>query len=178
MNAYYYRLSKLLSHALRHAPEEYGFYLDKDGWVEINSLITSFKEKDACFKKLSKQDLIEMIKQSSKIRHEIKENKIRALYGHSTQEKIIKKSSIPPEILYYGSAPENVSLILKGGLKSMNRQHVYLSIDQVTAQQVGIRKNSFPIIFKVKAKEASEQGIHFFMGMKAFGWLITLHRNI
>jgi len=28
------RLSKTISHALRHKPEEYGLILDAEGWVE------------------------------------------------------------------------------------------------------------------------------------------------
>ncbi len=164
MNDYLYRLSKTVSHALRHVPEEYGLSLDKDGWVTVNELIFSLKNKNITCKDLKEEELIEMINQSSKKRHEIKGNKIRALYGHSTEKKIIKEMKSPPEYLYHGTSPESINVILSEGLKSMSRHYVHLSTDQETAKQVGGRRNSRPIIFKIRAKEASEQGINFYMG--------------
>ncbi len=164
MNDYLYRLSKVVSHALRHAPEEYGLYLDKDGWVEIDALTSALKTKDSQWETLTKKELMEMVNQSSKVRHEIKDDKIRALYGHSTEEKIIKEIKTPPEFLYHGTSPEKADVIMNEGLKPMNRHYVHLSIDKVTAKHVGCRKSTNPVIFKIVAKEASSQGIKFYMG--------------
>lgn len=46
----------------------------------------------------------------------------------------------------------------------MNRQYVHLSIDIATAEQVGRRKSSSPVILKIKAKEALLKGINFYFG--------------
>ncbi len=170
MNDYLYRLSKVVSHALRHVPEEYGLSLDKDGWVEINALTSALKTKDFRGETLTKKELVEMIHQSSKVRHEIKDDKIRALYGHSTEEKMIKEMKTPPEILYHGTSSEKADIIMNEGLKPMSRHYVHLSIDQVTAKQVGCRKSTNPVIFKVRAKQASSEGIKFYMGNDSI-WL-------
>ena len=48
------KLSKIISHALRHKPSLYNLELDNDGWVKIKDLIHSLKELDNNYKKLSK----------------------------------------------------------------------------------------------------------------------------
>lgn len=56
------------------------------------------------WKELSEQDLHVMIEKSDKKRHEILDSKIRALYGHSFPQKILKDPKAQPEILYHGTA--------------------------------------------------------------------------
>ena len=51
------------------------------------------------------EDLKIMIEKSEKKRHELKENKIRALYGHSIPMKIVKEEGVPPKFLYHGTSP-------------------------------------------------------------------------
>ena len=85
-----------------------------------------------------------MIARSDKVRFEIKDDKIRALYGHSSSilfNKIQKTASKPPDILYHGTSPSAAKNIMSEGLRPMNRQYVHLSTDKNTALQVGKRKN-------------------------------------
>lgn len=37
------KLSKTISYALRHRPEEFGLKLDSGGWVNISDLISALK---------------------------------------------------------------------------------------------------------------------------------------
>lgn len=97
MKLNYENLSKELSYALRHAPLEYNLKLDDEGWVEIKCLLDSFQNKSE-WTNLTKEDLVDMIEISTKKRHEIKDNKIRAVYGHSTPEKIQHEQKLPPEV--------------------------------------------------------------------------------
>ena len=46
----------------------------------------------------------------------------------------------------------------------MKRQFVHLSDDVKTAQIVGRRKDHEPVIFKVRALEASETAVSFYLG--------------
>jgi len=52
----------------------------------------------------SEHDLHVMIEKSDKKRYEISNGKIRALYGHSIPQRIIKEQKCPPEVLYHGTA--------------------------------------------------------------------------
>jgi putative RNA 2'-phosphotransferase len=113
---------------------------------------------------LGEADLIAMIEQSSKKRHELKNGKIRALYGHSIPQKLLKEPAKPPARLYHGTASERVATIAKEGLKPMRRHYVHLSSDRETAQQVGKRKSSKSEILIIKANEAHQNGIIFYSG--------------
>ncbi len=109
-------------------------------------------------------DLVEMINVSNKKRHEIVEDKIRALYGHSTNKTIQKEKIEPPEYLYHGTARRFLESINQNGLTPMQRQYVHLSEDEETAYEVGKRRDDKPVMLKVKARLAWAEGISFYMG--------------
>lgn len=85
----YIKLSKEISYALRHAPWEYELELNDSGWVEINQILEALNRKEE-WPHLTEQDLHTMLEVSDKKRHEIQDGKIRALYGHSVPQKIMK----------------------------------------------------------------------------------------
>ena len=113
---------------------------------------------------LTEADLVAMIDQSTKRRYEISDGKIRAFYGHSVAVKIEKKPAEPPEVLYHGTSPRAAALILAEGLKPMNRQYVHLSTDPQTARLVGSRHAAEPVILEVRALDAHQAGVVFFLG--------------
>lgn len=163
-------LSKAVSHALRHAPEEYDLDLDDEGWVEIGLLIRALGKKKNEWAGLNIEDLRNMISQSEKTRHEIDGNYIRAIYGHSVEGKFQTKSTEPPQTLYHGTSHKAASVILKEGLKSMDRQYVHLSQMISEATRVGKRKDSVPVILKINAQKAYEEGVKFYKGNERI-WL-------
>jgi putative RNA 2'-phosphotransferase len=168
----YSRLSKEVSYALRHAPWEYELELDEEGWVDIRQLLSSLHECNE-WKNLGEQDLYLMIERSDKIRHEILGGKIRALYGHSIPQKIVKQKESPPEILYHGTARRFIPAIKVEGLKPQSRQYVHLSEDSETALQVGKRRDDKPILLKIKSLAAWNEGIMFYHGNEKV-WLADL----
>lgn len=159
----YTKLSKEISYALRHAPWEYELELDKNGWVPIAQLLQALQQSDE-WQKVEQNDLKRMIEKLEKKRHEIKENNIRALYGHSVPMKIVKEEAVPPEFLYHGTAHNFLSEIEKDGLSPMDRQYVHLSEDVETAKLVGKRKDKNPIILVINTKNARAKGIKFYLG--------------
>jgi len=163
------KLSKEVSYALRHAPWVYELELDSQGWVDIEQLLSALSS-DKQWKGITENDLRKMIEVSDKKRHEIFEYKIRALYGHSVPQKIIKEVSIPPSILYHGTARHLVEQILSEGIQPMARQYVHLSVDIETANLVGKRKDSNPVLLKILAERASKKGVKFYQGNNAV-WL-------
>jgi len=167
------KLSKTLSHALRHAPDEYGITLDENGWTDLNELVEKFKELQG-YSHISINDILNAVQGSGKKRHEIKANRIRAIYGHSTAKKILKaKSKKPPAVLYHGTSPEAWEEIQKMGLKPMARQYVHLSEGPEEAIHVGSRKSKSPIVLKINTKEAMAAGVVFFKESNGI-WLSTV----
>lgn len=159
----YLRLSKEISYALRHAPWEYELELDEEGWVDIKQLLFALHECTA-LQELSERDLHVMIEKSEKKRHEISNGRIRALYGHSIPQRVLKEPMTPPEILYHGTARRFIQSIKVEGLSPRSRQYVHLSIDIETALQVGKRRDDEPILLRVQALEAWSEGIKFYFG--------------
>ena len=155
-------LSKIISHALRHQPSLYGLKPDKDGWVDVGDLIKGVKDNTSKYDDLSKMILIKMIEESPKKRHKIEGNRIRALYGHSLKEKIIKVPSTPPEVLFHGTKEGTITDILKSGLLPMKRQYVHLSENMQDAFGVALRKTKAPVILRIKSFQASQNGVRFY----------------
>lgn len=151
--------------ALRHVPEKFNLTLSAEGWVAVSDLINSLENFEKKWEGLTKDDLLQMDAQSGKKRFEIKGDRIRALYGHSTKETQITYQPItPPDTLYHGTSNEAAELIKKEGLKPMGRQYVHLSDKIETAAILGKRKEKQPVLLIIDAKRAFEDGIKFFHG--------------
>jgi putative RNA 2'-phosphotransferase len=191
------KLSHILSYALRHNPLKYNLVLDKEGWTSISELLFAlslhhYHHSNKWLRHIEKQNLEEVITRSEKVRFEIKDDKIRALYGHSSSyssfipfTKIQKKASKPPDILYHGTSPSAAKNIMSEGLRPMNRQYVHLSTDKYTASQVGKRKTILkkeeeqqPVIIAISAIEAYNTGVYHFYQASDSVWLSDyIHPN-
>ena len=155
-------LSRLISHALRHEPESYGIRLDAYGWVGIGDLIAALRMADPRWRDVTEVDLHAVVDAFEKKRHEIESDRIRASYGHSAEVAIERTAAMPPTNLYHGTSPEAAEVILREGLRPMDRGHVHLSIDVDGARQVGLRKSETPVLLAIKAREAHAQGGSFY----------------
>jgi putative RNA 2'-phosphotransferase len=111
-----------------------------------------------------------MINRSDKRRFEMKAGKIRAFYGHSMEQKIARVPVHPPEILFHGISPKAVEAIRREGLKPMERQYVHLSLDEQTARTVGHRRTKQPVILRILARDAHQNGVKFYHGNETV-WL-------
>ncbi|MBE7174511.1 MAG: RNA 2'-phosphotransferase [Williamsia sp.] len=155
------RLSKTLSHALRHEPQSYNIALDKEGWVDLSQLINGLRARG--WRNLRAEDIVSVVEKSEKKRFQILDGRIRAYYGHSTEEKIIKQPQAPPDVLYHGTSAESVNEIMTQGLLPMSRQYVHLSTDTATAKIVASRRKGSNIsILTILARQAYDEGISFY----------------
>ena len=154
------KLSKVMSYALRHAPEEFGLTLSPQGYVPLDDLLRALEKRG--WHHLSEGDIREMMANADKQRFEIRYGLIRAKYGHSVPGIIPYDPEEPPEVLYHGTAGRVAPKILEEGLKPMGRQYVHLSADIPTATEVGRRRDNHPAILRVAAREAFSQGIKFY----------------
>jgi putative RNA 2'-phosphotransferase len=160
----YSKLSKAVSHALRHEPWIYELELDPDGWVNIDQLLDALRPEEKDWLDLSIDDLHKMIALSDKKRHEIENDRIRAIYGHSIPEKIIKELATPPVKLFHGTSPASISEIMRSGLRPMKRQYVHMSVLREDAEMVGKRKTNMPVILEINSNGASKSGVKFYKG--------------
>lgn len=160
----YIRLSKEIAYALRHAPWKYQLDMDEEGYVSIDALLQALNQTKKYDKELVIEDLYEVMRVMEKKRFEIKENQIRALYGHSAGMVIKKEAGIPPAILYHGTTRQVVSEIMRSGLKPMGRLFVHLSLDVETALKVGKRRDEQPVLFVVDTLKAMQAGVIFYKG--------------
>lgn len=157
------QLSKEISYALRHVPWEYGLEVDEEGWVEVGQLLSSLRENEH-WKDIQEKDVHEMIRLSEKKRHEIKNGKIRAFYGHTIPMRIRKDEERPPQYLYHGTTRKALQSIWVKGIIPCARQYVHLSKDIEIAKDVGKRRTDSPVLLKVEAEKAFKDGIPFYRG--------------
>ncbi len=152
--------SKFLSLVLRHKPEEIGLQLDENGWASVDELIEKVNAKG---NKIDINLLNEIVETNDKKRFAFNDDKtkIRASQGHSIEIDLDLHPSLPPDILYHGTATRFVESILKEGLTKQQRQHVHLSDKLATATAVGARHGK-PTILIVGAKQMQEDGFLFY----------------
>ncbi|MFP3872741.1 MAG: RNA 2'-phosphotransferase [Candidatus Natronoplasma sp.] len=157
----YRKLSKYLSYLLRHHPEEAELSINKYGFADLDEVLEALNETKHSW--ADKGDMEYLIENSDKTRFQIKDDRIRALYGHSIDVVVEEEmAEEPPKTLYHGTSPKVVEQILKEGIKSKNRQFVHLSKSEKEAYTVGRRHAEEPVILKIDASRAWEDGITFF----------------
>ncbi|HDM23333.1 MAG TPA: DUF523 domain-containing protein [Candidatus Bathyarchaeota archaeon] len=155
------KLSKLLSLILRHNPELIGVHLKENGFTEesIEEIARLIRKKLRGFNWVTANHIREVVEKDPKGRFEIKNDKIRALYGHTVKVSINYAESKVPEVLFHGTSPRNLGSILKEGLKPMKRQKVHLTSSPIDAYKTALRKTRNPVILIVNTRTVHEHGI-------------------
>jgi putative RNA 2'-phosphotransferase len=154
------KTGKFLSYVLRHRPDSIGITLDKNGWVDIDELLTAARANG---KRVSRQDLEQIVATNDKKRFAVSDDGryIRACQGHSVSVDLDLAPTVPPEFLYHGTVERFLDSIRAQGLVRGNRHHVHLSPDEATAQKVGSRRGK-PVILIVEAAQMHQAGHQFF----------------
>lgn len=144
-------ISKFLSLVLRHQPDKIGIQPDKNGWVNVDELISKINQQGT---PLDFQTLEEVVITNDKQRFCFNDDltKIRANQGHSISIDLALIPTEPPAYLYHGTVEKFIPSIRQQGLQKMSRQHVHLSADKITAEKVGSRRGK-PIILTIAAGE-------------------------
>lgn len=149
------KIGKALAYWLRHKPEAIDIKLDEEGWTDLD--ILAWKSG------FSVNDIKEAVRTCPKQRYTIFEDrKIRANQGHSVELKMTFDEVEPPYFLYHGTVDKYLDSIFKEGLKPMQRHHVHLSDDVVTAKEVGNRRG-LPKVLIIEANQMHEDGIKFYL---------------
>lgn len=149
------RLSKFLSGALRHFPDDVGLSLDDRGWVAWPDLVAAASDR---YPWADADAVAGVVATDPKGRFERDDGRVRAAYGHSVDVTLEPTDAPVPDRLYHGTAPGNVAAIREEGLKPMGRQHVHLSASVADAREVGRRHASDPVVFAVDAESLAADG--------------------
>lgn len=153
-------LSKTLSYWLRHRPDAIGLNLDAQGWASVDAILTALaREHGADFDRLSA-----VVEGNDKQRFEFSPDLqlIRARQGHSVEIELDLQPTQPPATLFHGTVDRFLDAIRAEGLKRMNRHHVHLSGDRVTADKVGARRGK-PVTLIVDTAAMAKAGHVFFV---------------
>ena len=157
-NNYIRSISKHMSWALRHNPNEAGITVDEHGWADVSAVAESANESVATT--VTEQKLYGIAVTDEKGRYEINNGRIRAANGHSIDVDVTHESDTGtiPETLYHGTPSTNVAAIEREGLCAMNRNNVHLSEQLTDALEVGKRKSDHVTVFAIDTGELQDAG--------------------
>lgn len=147
---------KWLAKLLRHDKEALRLgKIDEHGWRKVEEL----EEMG-----LSRELLDEIVSTNSKQRYEYSSDgkKIRARQGHSINVDVELAETIPPDVLYHGTATRFLESIYAKGLVPGNRLYVHLSADEATAIKVGSRHGT-PFVIKIDCRQMLADGCKFYL---------------
>lgn len=156
------RLSKFLAVLLRHEPDKFGLTLDEEGFTETDRVWEQINKRFPG--RYTYPDLLKVVAgdQDGKKRYEIRGQHIRAMFGHSTAQKVSYARAVPPEILYHGTTSQALDAIRQEGLKSLSRQYTHLTTSVERAERVGQRHTGKLVILSIRAGDAHRAGIAFY----------------
>jgi putative RNA 2'-phosphotransferase len=152
-------LSRTVSHALRHAPADYGLVLDDQGWVDLDDLVAALRTRS--WPDLTAADVVAMVAEAAKQRHEVADGRIRARHGHSVPGRVDVPAGCPPVRLFHGTEERSLPLILDAGLERHGRQYVHLTSERDAAVTVARRWGRPFRVLVVRADAAHAAGVVF-----------------
>lgn len=152
------RLSKYLSYKLRHNPG--ALQMDAEGWVSLSELAKGIDQGDLTKARL---EIEEVVRTCPKQRFDIDRARdlIRANQGHSLAIVINNVEQVPPQLLFHGTSKNAMQAIKMEGLSKMQRQHVHLSTEYSTAQDVGARHGT-PVVIRIDTLGMHRDGLKFY----------------
>jgi putative RNA 2'-phosphotransferase len=147
-------LSRILAGVLRHFPEKFDLDMDLNGWVDIRDLAASIKARKRSLHWLRPHHLKAIAETDTKGRYQVRENMIRATYGHSVDVDLDHPSDDVPPSLYYPATQEEVDMLLESGITPTDRRYVHLSLTFLDAYTAGVHRTEDPQILEVDAAAA------------------------
>jgi len=153
------RLGRIMAGVLRHFPERFDLDMDDKGFVDISQLVDSVKRRRSQFHWLRAHHVTAVVETDPKGRYQIKEELLRATYGHSIDVELDFPVDDVPDSLFYPSSQEELDILLETGLLPSDRKSVHLSHTFKDAMVAGIHRVKEPIILEIDAKNCMDDGI-------------------
>jgi len=159
------RISRFLTYLLRHRSRDYPLVFDERGYVDWSDLVDIVQER---FYDVTEEQIRAVVTDSEKKRFELRDEKVRATYGHSFAIDLGDTAVEPPARLYFGTARDLAQSMLRNGLKPRDRQYVHLSVSAEEAESVASRHDPAPAVLIVDAAAARGAGVRFFQSGPLF----------
>jgi len=152
-------LGRILTGILRHFPDRYQLPIDPQGWVSLPQIVRPISQKHPAYHWLRPQHLLAIAETDAKGRYEVRDDRIRATYGHTVDLQLDLPTENIPDQLYYPVTADEASIVLEVGLKPSDRKKVHLSKTAEDARAAGSVRTPDPVILEVDAKRARADGL-------------------
>jgi putative RNA 2'-phosphotransferase len=152
------KLVSTLAFALRHDPARFGLDLDDEGWTNLEDLVIAIRFDRYDWGHINDAVLKTTIEGMD--RFEIRDDRIRATYGHSVELGKLPPVALPPTVLFHGTTNDALPAIRRDGLRSIGRRSVHLTSDREYALRVANAKQGQAVVL-VRAAEAHASGRAF-----------------
>lgn len=151
-------LSKKMSYALRHRPEEFGLDMAPDASVLLDDLSKMLE--------VSTDDILYVVRHNNKGRfsYNPETGRIWCKHGHTIDgvnpdlEVVDYSDDDLPEVLYHGTKDQFIKSVMNDGLKHMDRNFVHLTPSVATARSVADRRSGKSVILKVSTSDLLGSG--------------------
>lgn len=163
-------LSKLMSGLLRHFPWKANLMLDEEGWIDVDELVRGIREqwcRRDLYQWVTREHVIAVALLDPKGRFELRDNKIRARYGHSIMVSIEYERDDHIVKLYHGTCKNILNRIIVEGIKPMKRQWVHLSVNITDACKTGERHRGIPVVLAINANCMRRKGVQVYRASKS-----------
>lgn len=152
------RTSRYIAWALRHSKAE--LTVDTDGWASLNDLIENMHGHGY---HVDAEMILHIVATDSKGRYTLSPDgqRIRADYGHSIDVSPSAPATEPPDVLYHGTATQNLDSIQRDGLLPQKRRFVHLFDEVTNALAVGSRHGN-PVSLPVDTKAMFADRLSFY----------------
>jgi putative RNA 2'-phosphotransferase len=152
-------LGRVMTGILRHFPEKYGLVVDTKGWIDLPKLVQAINSHHRGYHWLRAHHLVAIAESDPKGRYEVRDDRIRATYGHTVEVELDLPTENIPDALFFPVTPDEVTIVLEVGLKPSDRRKVHLSRTARDAHAAGAVRTPEPVILEVDASRAREAGI-------------------
>jgi putative RNA 2'-phosphotransferase len=153
------RITRSLAYMLRHQPEQFDLELDEYGYADMDDVVAALNERLG--EPVEADDVVQAVDGGDRPRYEIREGRIRALYGHSIQVKP-GETAKPPALLYVGISKADAERAQRYGLRPGRRSFLHLALTPEDALETGRRASRDYAVVTVNAIDAWEEGINFY----------------
>ena len=152
-------LGRILTGILRHFPDRYGLSIDPQGWISLPQTVRAISQRHPSYQWLRVQHLVAIAETDAKGRYEVRDDRVRATYGHTLEVDPDLPTENIPDQLYYPVTAEEAGIVLEVGLKPSDRRKVHLSKTAEDARSAGSVRTPEPIVLEVDAKRARAEGL-------------------
>ncbi len=152
-------LGRVMTGILRHFPEKYGLEMDPHGWIPLPALVQAISGRHRGYHWLRPHHLVAIAESDPKGRYEVREDRIRATYGHTLEIDLDLPTEEIPDELFYPVTPDEATIVLEVGLKPSDRKKVHLSKTAEDARAAGAVRHPDPVILAIDTVGARGDGL-------------------